>query len=369
MRVTGLNGEQLINAARKQGITLKSVAREKDRAITVRCGIKDAAAFRALAADKGFEVGEETPLGLLAAAQWLRRRWGLALGAVMCLALMIWALGFVWQVTVENAGPYLGEVRLYLEENGIRPGIRRSRVDLAQLRDGLSWRLPKVKWVRTEWRGVTLRIIIDEGTPPPDTASGAVGDVVAAEDGIVKWIATYAGTPQVKPGELVKAGQVLIKGEERGENGEITPVQARGEVMARVWVTASVRLPLTEYETIPSGKMMERRVIRTPFFDVSAAKEPSYLTADISIETVPLCGAWIPVQLQRITYQEAYLEETERDLEEVKREGARAANQRLEQMVIHDETVDKWMKFSMIDRDTIEVEATAEVIRQIGRGE
>ena len=367
LRVSGLNAEKLLNAARKQGIVLKGVARERDRAVLVQCSARAAAAFRALAEDKGFEVSDETPLGLLAAGHWLRKRWALTLGAFLCLALMIYVLGFVWRVSVENAGPYLGEVRLFLEENGIRPGIRRSRVDLAELRDRLSWRLPTVKWVRTEWRGVTLRVIIEEGTPPPDMPADSVGDMVAAQDGVVHWIAVYAGTPQVKAGDLVRTGQVLIKGEERGENGETHAVQARGEVMARVWLTAKARLPMREYQSIPTGNQTERRVIRTPFFAWSAEDEPNYLTADQSIETVEIGGAWFPIQLQKITYQEVYLAESERDPEEVKREGARAALQRLDQMAIHDETVDKWMKFSMIERDTMEVEATAEVIRSIGR--
>ena len=29
-------------------------------------------------------------------------------------------------------------------------------------------RLPKVKWVRAEWAGVTLRLRVEEGTPPPE---------------------------------------------------------------------------------------------------------------------------------------------------------------------------------------------------------
>ncbi len=367
MRITGLNAEKLLNAALQQGIMLRSVSRERDRALLVRCSARSAARFRALAADRGFGVSAGKPVGLLAAGHWLRKRWGLMLGATLSLALMIYALGFVWRVSVENAGPYLGEVRLFLEENGIRPGIRMRQVDLADLRDRLSWRLPTVKWVRTEWRGVTLRIIIEEGTPPPEKAAGSVGDVVAAEDGVVRWIAVYAGTPMVKAGDLVRTGQVLIKGEERGENGEIRSVQARGEVMARVWLTASVRLPMTEYRSMPTGNQAQRRVILTPFSAWSAEQEPNYLTADRSVETINLGGVWFPVQLQRNTYQEVYLEKIERNAEEVKREGAKAALQRLDQLAIHEETVDKWLKFSMIERDTMEVEATAEAVRQIGR--
>ena len=368
MRISGLNAEKLLNAARKQGITLKSVSRQADRSVIVRCAPQSAAPLRFLAEEKGFEASDAMPVGLLSAIHRLRKRWGLILGAALCLGLMIWALGFVWDVTVENAGPYLGEVRLFLEEQGVHPGIRRSQVDISHLRDALSWRLPTVKWVRVEWRGVALRIILEEGTPPPDVSVGQTGDVVAAEDGVVQWIAAYAGTAQVKPGDLVRAGQTLIKGEERGENGEIRSVQARGEVMARVWLTVKVRLPLTEYRSVPTGRAAQRRVIRTPFAALCTESEPNFLTADKSVENVPLAGVWLPVTLQRETYQEVSLEETARNLEEVKREGALAALERLDHLAIHDETVDKWLKFSMIERDTIEVEAVAEVTRQIGRG-
>ena len=126
---------------------------------------------------------------------------------------------------------------------------------------------------------------------------------------------------------------------------------------------------MKEYQSIPTGNATERRVIRTPFFAWSMDDEPDYLTADQSIETIEIGGVWFPIQLQKFKYLEVYLEETERDPEEVKREGAKAALQRLDQMAIHEETVDKWMKFSMIERDTMEVEATAEVIRQIGRAD
>ena len=104
----------------------------------------------------------------------------------------------------------------------------------------------------------------------------------------------------------------------------------------------------------------------TPLFVWAQAEEPSYLTADRRVQTVPLGGAWLPVQLLREVIEEIYLEKEERNLEDVKREGAKAALQKLDQLVIGEETVDKWLKFAMIERDTIEVEATAEVARQIG---
>ena len=365
--VSGLSVEKLLNAARKQGIRLKDVRRDQQRALIVRCAAGEYAAFLAMAQDKGYQVSPAEPVGLFRLIKRLAARGGLLAGAAVCLALMIYAVGFVWAVDVENAGAYAGEVRLYLEEKGIRPGIRRARVDIGAIREELEWRLPKVKWVRTEWRGVRLRILLEEGTPPPDLDAGGPGDLVAAGDGIVKWIAVYAGTPAVKPGDFVRAGQVLIRGEERRENGAVMPVRARGEVMARVWLTAQVRLPLAEYLSVPTGRQAERRVIRTPLYSFADREEPEYLVCDREIETLPVGGAWFPVALERETFAEVYLEKSLRDPEDVKREGARAALNQLNLLAIHDETVDKWLNFSMIERDTIVVEATAEVARQIAQ--
>ena len=367
-RVTGLSAEKLMNAARAQGVVLRKVQRGKDRALTVFSSPKDYAALCALAKEKGYQVSESQPVGLLRLMQRLGGRWGLIAGAAVCAALVIFAMGFVWQVRIENAGAYAGEVRACLEEWGVRPGIRREKVDLSALREKLEWRLPRVKWVRTAWAGVALVVSLEEGTPPPDIESaGAPGDVVAGEDGLLSRLTVYAGTPMAKAGDFVRAGQVLIRGEERGKNGEAIPVKARGEAVARVWITVRVRLQLTETRSLPTGRTAERRTLQTPFFSWSSRDIPDFLTFDKEIRELPVGGAWLPVTLIKETYGEAALERGERDAEDVKREGAQAALLLLNQALGADETVDKWLNFSMIEGDTIVVEATAEASRDIGR--
>ena len=365
-RVRGLSAEKLLNEARKRGFAVRNVRRAGDRSLLLECAPRDYAALRALAEERGFEVGEMEPVGLPRLLRRLLARPGLLIAGALGTLLIVWALGYVWEIRVENAGPYIGEVRLYLEEQGVRPGIRRSQVDIAALREGLAWRLPKVKWVRAEWQGVVLRLRLEQGTPPPEESAAQAGDIVAREDGVIAWIAAYAGTPLAKPGDFVRAGQVLIQGQERRENGAVLPVRARGDVMARVWLTAKVRLPLAEYVTYATGRETEVRVIETPLFSWADRAEPEYLVSDRETRTLPLGGAWAPVWLRRETYREAYLEKTERDLETVKREGARAALEKLNLLAIHDEIVDKWLNFSMIEGGSVAVEATAEVARQIG---
>ena len=367
-RVRGLSAEKLLNAARQQGISFSRVKREKSRSLLMRCSEKDYEAFRPLAQEKGFEISEAQPVGILRLEKRLAKRIGLWAGALIVLGLLIWALGYVWEVRVENAGAYLGEVRTFLDELGIRPGIRRSGVNLSDLRGRLEWRLPAVKWVRTEWQGVSLVVRLEEGVPPPEIASNeGTGDVVAASDGLIQRVTTYAGTPAVKAGDFVKAGQTLIRGEERGKDGTAHPVRARGEVIARQWVSVVTRVPIMETASEPTGRKTVLRVIDTPFFSWRREEEPSYLTYDRNREILPLGGAWLPVWLVRETFAEVSLRPRSRDLDEAKREGAQAAIFALNQALNNDETVDKWMKFDMIEGDTITVTATAKILRDIGR--
>ncbi len=366
-RITGLNVEKLINEARKRGLTLQRARREQNRALTVDVSPRNFRALQALAREMGYEISPAEPLGLTLLWKRLRRRPGLWTGVLIGTALLIWSMGYVWQVRVENAGPYAGEIRLYLEENGIQSGVRRSAVDLQALREGLEWRLPKVKWVRAEWSGVALRLRIEEGTPPPEMADPSMGDVVAAEDGLLKRLTVYAGTPEARPGDLVKEGQVLIRGEERGKNGETVSVQARGEAVARAWITVRLRVPAVEYASIPADRRQERRILETPAGGFCAEPEEDYLICETDRFAVPLGGAWLPIALVREERTEIWLEKREKDMEIVQAEGEAAAWTALEKAAYPHEMVDKWLNCGMIEGDNIIVTATAEIERDIGR--
>lgn len=368
-RVTGLNVEKLINEARKRGLVLKKARREQNRALTVELSPRDYGRFQSLAGDMGYEIGPAEPLGPLRLIRRLSRRAGLWTGICFASALLIWSLGYVWQIRVENAGPYAGEIRLFLEENAIRPGIRRSAVNLEALRESLEWRLPRVKWVRAEWAGVTLLLRVEEGTPPPvpETDDARMGDVVAAEDGVLKRLTVYAGTPAAKPGDLVKKGQVLIRGEERGKNGETVPVQARGEAVARAWITVRVRVPAVEYVSLPTGRSQERRILQTPAGSFCAASEDGYLICERTRTVLPVGGAWLPVFFTRETRTEVWLEKRERDADAVRAEAEDAALIALEKAAYPHEMVDKWLNCGMIEGDNMIVTATAEIEKDIGR--
>lgn len=358
LRLDGLGVEKLMNALWEKKIEVHGLKRSKDRGVELEAAESEKQTIIRLAEEKGFRVKVLNPGMKQKLWQMLLRRWGLAAGILLGAVFCITAMQFVWQVEILQAGSYAGEVRLFLAEKGIRPGILQRDVDAAKLQEELLWRLPRVKWVWVKKEGTVLSIRLEEGVSA-DKTEDAPGPVVAGQDGILERLTVFSGTPVCKAGDSVKKGQVLILGEETGPGGESVPVRARGEAVGLVQVQSSVRLPTRELITEPTGRQAERWLFQTPLGVYTFTDEPDFLLSDRHYVRYPLPGVWLPVTLIRETFAECSGEWRERDTEEVYREGRKAAEDKLIRAWPAAQNVDKSVKFSMIERGTVSVTAFA----------
>lgn len=358
LRLEGLGAEKLMNALWEKGIGVQGLRRSKNRGVELEAAEKDRQTIVRLAEEKGFQV-KVLNLGWKQKLwEVLCRRWGLVAGILLGAALCIGAMEFVWQVEILQAGSYAGEVRLFLAEKGIRPGILQKDVDAEGLQEELMFRLPRVKWVWVKKEGAVLSIRLEEGVAA-QRQEDAPGPVVAVQDGILERLTVFSGTPVCKAGDSVKKGQVLILGEETGPDGEKVPVRARGEAVALVQVQSSVRLPTREMIAVPTGRQAERWLFQTPFGVYTYTEEPAFLMADRQYDRYPLPGVWLPVTLIRETFVECSGEWTERKTEDIFREGQKAAEEALIRAWPAAQNVDKSVKFSMIERGNVSVTAFA----------
>ncbi len=366
-RMEGLSLERLMNLAREENIILLNLSRHGAKAVEGACGETDYKKLGELADKRGWKLTKLRPRRLSALFGWLKKRMAAAVGFVLCIALAITAMQFVWSIDILDAGQYASEIRLYLKEKDIHPGLMKKDVPLAQIISDLEWRMPKVAWVQAYYRGAALVIRCVLGVPPPGVETqGGPGDVVAQRDGILVTLLPLAGTPQCKAGDIVKKGQVLIAGWERGTNEQKIPVKARGIAMARGWVGAKARVPLDEIISEPTGRSVTSQIIETPYFQVGQIEHPDYLQSDRTVEILPVGGAWWPVTLRRETYEEVALTVTPRDEDQVKADAGLAALRALAQKLgAGHEPVDKWVDYCMIEGRMLEATAIAEVLADI----
>lgn len=364
MKVEGLGAEKMLNALWQKRIPLRAVRRSKKRGLVLSVPQRYEQQVKALAEEKGFAVTLLSG-GMRQLLYDMKKRWALAAGLVLGMALAVSSLQFIWLVEVEDAGRYTGEVRLFLQEEGIGPGVAKSRIEPAALQEKLLWRLPEVKWVWVRQEGVRLHIRLEEGIAA-EKGEGAM-DVVARMDGVLERLTVFSGTALCREGDAVREGQVLIAGWEEDREGRKVPVQASGEAMARVWLEKRIRMQTEEMITTPTGNVQERILYKTPFGTFTFQPQPEYLMADISSTVLPLPGVWLPFQVIRVRYEECSGEYVERDMETVTKEARKAAVEALVRAWPETADIDKSTKISMIERGSIEVLAVAELTRDIAQ--
>ena len=363
----GLNIERLIRQAGEQGITLSGLKRGGARKISGMVSEDDLPGLSELARSGGwrFEAGRRRGAG-----QWLdalKRRWLLAVGCLLAAGCLAAASQLVWRIELIDPGVYEADLRGYLAVLEVRPLRWKRSLDLGAIRDSLEWRYPEVAWIECGFRGMTLTITVVEGVASGEALTHlGSGDVVAARDGVVESIITLAGTPQVKAGQTVRKGQILILGEERTNDGMTRLVSARGKVMARVWDGSSVQMSTLERETIYTGRQQRVTVAACRWFDLWQREDSGFEQQDIAMRVMPLGGLFLPFTLRVETRMEAEIAPKTRELEQVKTEAALAAMRKLREKVGMDDVfLTNWVDYSMIDDEVLLAVAIGERVIDI----
>ena len=367
-RVEGLNLERFLRQAADMGLSVSSIKR-KGRMLTACAMEENLPHLQNIAEQGGWRFITGARRGWGRSLDKLRAHKLLAAGVILVLTLLMLSMQFVWHIDVSGADLYAADTKAYLAQHGIRPLMLKRSIDLSLLRDALEWRYPNIAWADCGWRGGTLRIQLIEGTPVGDTISHqGSGNIVAARDGIVESVITLAGTDVVKPGDVVHKGQVLIQGVERTAGDTNIPVMARGQVYARVWESATARIPMHAAETHYTGQQTVDWTITGPWFDWWHVQDSVYETEDVRRSETPLAGLFLPLRYVVETHMEAELFQTRRNEDEVQAEANAAALRLLaEKAGKRDDLVDKWVDCCMIEDEEIEAIATGEWIMDIAQ--
>ena len=366
--IQGLNLERFLRQATEQGIQLYSV-RRAGRQLHMAVDESREQDVQALAESGGWGIqrGRRSQTGRI--LDWICRR-KYMLVAVVCFTIGLFIMTkLVLSVVVTGGGVYRPDLVQYLDELGISIPGWKSSIRLDQLKEDLEWRYPTSARIECGWRGTKLVIRFVSGNDVYESGRMAsTGDVIASRDGIVDSVVVLAGTAMVSVGDIVRQGDVLIRGEERAAGETMQPVQAQGVVMARVWDEAAVQTPLAQTEYQYTGRQYEAWRIACPFFDWWSIPVNLYDHSLTSMQLQPLGGIFFPVKIYKLTVYETEPVRKIRSLEEARREAGEAANRKLrEETDFHDDFVDKWVDYSMIEDEVLWANAVGERVIDIAR--
>ncbi len=188
----------------------------------------------------------------------VKRRPLLLWASVAFIAVMVYLAGSIWAIRVDGADRVEpGDVLSVARSAGLYEGRRRSGLDPKDVENAIQETIPDLSWVYVHYQGTLAIIEIVEKTT---YQAEAKGDIVAAKDGVVESVLVLSGTPNVTPGQTVKAGDILILG--------IRPTQdpagqgARGTVTAMTSYEARSEVLLNRMLPLRTGNKVDTTVIR-----------------------------------------------------------------------------------------------------------
>lgn len=208
------NWERFMNLCRHHNIRLWNV-RKRDNSILFCMYIKDYKEVVAFVRKTHVIPNVCERRGLPFVCWKALQDWTFSIGVILFFVLLKVLSMFIWQINYEGQQEYTKEsINREVVRMGVSPGMLRRKLDCDRIERNLREIYDNISWVSAEENGCVLNIKIKEGTlrRQTNTQEEAASHLVAPCDGVIQGIVTKEGTPQVKKGDSVKEGDVLIRG-------------------------------------------------------------------------------------------------------------------------------------------------------------
>ena len=211
--IKGYSIERFINVCRSKEIHVWEV-KSVEGGYTFYMKLRDYKELRPIARKTRLLPLIRSKCGFPFYLQQYGKRKGLFLGLFMFLAILYTLSLFIWDIGIEGGYKYTRETLLkFLNQTDVYTGMMKKNVDCTRIEEKIRLKYKDISWVSAEVKGTRLIIKITEtNMPTTKRETREPSHMVATKDGIVTSMITRYGVPQVKIGDVVKKGDILISG-------------------------------------------------------------------------------------------------------------------------------------------------------------
>lgn len=262
IEIQSLIPERFINLLWNNNVHIKNITKMNITTLIMDINLGDYAKIEEIAKKTDTKIKIIGRKGFSFFLLRLRKQLTLWGGIVIFIFGLYFLSNFIWSIEIttdKTITPY--EIRQKLYSYGIRPGIAKKKINVYSLEDKMTKDNDDIMWFRARIEGAKLKITVVERVRPPvigDERNN--GNIVANMDGEIMRIYTTSGTAVVKPGDIVKAGQVLIKGEQ-GKQGNTYLVHASGSVIAKTFYEHFREVEIKGLKNVRTGQKIENTYI------------------------------------------------------------------------------------------------------------
>lgn len=213
--LSGYAPERFLNLCGNHNILIWNLRKEED-VYRFFISVRAFRRIRPLASKTGCRIRILRKIGFPFWMNRYRKRKCFLIGVVLAVCLVWFLSRFLWNVEVDgNSSVTTETVLTYLSEKDCGYGDRIRTIDCEQLERDLRAQFPEIIWASVQIYGTKMTVLIKENLVQQEAMEKLpyeASDLVAEEDATVESIITRNGTPLVKDGDAVKAGDILVSG-------------------------------------------------------------------------------------------------------------------------------------------------------------
>ena len=373
--VEGYFVERFINICKNEKIAIWNLKRSKSISLQINVALQDFKKICKIAKKTKCKIKVESKRGVPFLLNKYKKRKVFLILLILVIFFIMLSSNFVWNVEIDvEEGQELENILEDIENAGLKVGKLKSQVDKKEIINEIRYKRDDIAWMGIELKGTNAIVRIVKSTKKPDIIDeNEYCNVVSDKVGIVTKISAQTGTANVKVGDTINIGTILINGWMEGKYTGIRYVHAKGEIEAKVWHTKNKKITYNTIQRQETGNTENKYAIKFNNFKINFYKTISKFKIYDTIETENkikiFSDFYLPISLVKVTNKEINEIKKTYNIDEAKNIGIQELEQQLEQEIQDKDKIVNKIINTYEQEDGIDVYVTYEVLESIGTNE
>ena len=374
--VKGYYIERFINICKNNKITIWNLKRKDNIELNLNVRKKEFKEICKIAKKTGCKVKIKNKKGIPFLLHRYKKRKIFLIFLIFIILLIGLSSCFVWNVEIEEENGYeLENIREDIEKAGLKSGVFKGKINTKEIINKIRLERRKdIAWMGIELKGTNAIVKLVKSDEKPEIINeDEYCNIISDKEGIITKISVQNGTANVKVGDTVNIGDVLVNGWIEGKFTGIRYVHSLAEIEAKVWYTESIKIPYNATETKYTENEEEKYGIKFNNFQINFTKKYSKFKIYDTIETENkiklFSDFYLPISIVKTTYKEQEKVEKTYTVEEAKNIGIKQLEEKLDGKIENKDNIVNKNINTYEQADGVLVYVTYEVLENIGTNE
>ena len=337
--VEGYYIERFINICTANKILIWNLKRENGVKLHLNIGIQDF--YRAIVVSKKLKckIKIEKKKGLPFFINRYRKRKVFIISLIIIITALYISSNYIWNIEIKIEDKLqIENLDSDIKKAGLEVGKLKRKTNIQEIINKIRLERDDISWIGINIYGTNAIVKVVKSKEAPEIIDeNEYCNIVAQKGGIITKIIAQNGTAQVKVGDVVEQGQVLIKGTMEGKYTGTRYVHSLGEVKAIIQYTKTERIYLEEEQKKETGNQEVKYKIKFNNFQINFYKTLSNFKIYDTIEEEKkfriFSNLYLPISVTKITNKELEKNSKKYTIEEATEKGTKKIEEEIEKEI------------------------------------